>query len=205
MTRMLLTSIWARLGNCSDHVDPGRKEIYKEVFSFGYVFRTSGTPYLSAGPNDVSTVAQVGECIPPSFKQKLMAYNSYSLKCCEEGYPLDKRHDHFSLAWDKRFDTPNARFKDLAYTYFSICQKKWVIFNVVTPNTFAESGYWGREHSGFRLPETDKEESDIVWQTYQTTWRQLQSSLVGLFLFNGRKRSKRYFKKEASKKQGRNW
>ena len=63
MARMLLTSIWARLGNRSDHVDAGKKEVYKEVFSFGYVIR--GAPYLSAGPDDVGSVAQVGECIPP--------------------------------------------------------------------------------------------------------------------------------------------
>ena len=47
------------------------------------------------------------------------------------------------------------------------------MFNVATPNTFVVSGMWGREHSGFHLPETDKEESDLVWQTYQTNWRQL--------------------------------
>ena len=173
MARMLLTSIWARLGNRSDHVDPGRKEIYLKVFSFGYVFQTSGTPYLSAGPNDMSTVAQVGVFIPPSYRQKQMGFNNYSLKCCFEGKVLDQRHDYFSLAWDKRLDTPNARFKDLAYTYFSICQKKWVVLDVTTPNTFADSGMWCREHSGFHLPETDKEESDLVWQTYQTNWRQL--------------------------------
>jgi hypothetical protein len=102
-----------------------------------------------------------------------MAFNSYSVQCCKEGEVLDQRHDYFSLAWDQRFDTPNARFKDLAYTYFSICQKKWVVWSVATPNTFAESGMWGREHSGFHLPETDKEESDLVWQTYQTNWRLL--------------------------------
>ncbi len=47
------------------------------------------------------------------------------------------------------------------------------MLDVTTPNTFADSGMWDREHSGFHLPETDKEESDLVWQTYQTNWRQL--------------------------------
>ncbi len=70
MARMLLTSIWARLGNRSDHIDPGREEIYKEVFSFGYVFKISETPYLSARPNEKGTVAQVGVCLPPSYKQR---------------------------------------------------------------------------------------------------------------------------------------
>ena len=42
-----------------------------------------------------------------------------------------------------------------------------------TPNTFEESGMWGRVHSGFHLPETDKEENDLVWQTYQRTWSHL--------------------------------
>ncbi len=45
MARMLLTRIWARLGNRSDHVDAGRKEIYHEVFSFAYVFKISENPY----------------------------------------------------------------------------------------------------------------------------------------------------------------
>jgi hypothetical protein len=140
MARMLLTSIWARLGNRSDHVDPGRKEIYLEIFSFAYVFKTSETPYLSSGTKDVRTVAQVGVCVPPSFKQKEMGFNSYSLKSCNtKGPGLDQRHDHFSLAWNQRFDSPNARFRDLAYTYLNICQKKWVLWDIKTPNTFEES------------------------------------------------------------------
>ena len=77
MAQMLLTSIWARLGNRSDHVDAGRKEIFHEVFSYAYVFKNSETPYLSAGPNDTGSVAQVGLCLPPTVKQRLMAYNSY--------------------------------------------------------------------------------------------------------------------------------
>ena len=114
----------------------------------------------------MSTVAQVGKCIPPSFRQKQMAFNSYSLKCCKEGKVLDQRHDYFSLAWDDRFNTPQARFKDLACTYFEICRKKWVMYDSATPNTFEESGMWGRQYSGFHLPESEKEESDMVWQSY---------------------------------------
>ena len=173
MARMLLTSIWARLGNRSDYVDAGRKEIFHEVFSYAYVFQTSETPYLSAGPNDTGSVAQVGLCLPPTVKQRLMAYNSYSVQCCEKGYKLDTRWDYFSLSWDLRFETHTCPFRDLAYTYFTLCSKKWVIFNTATPNTYEESGRWGRECSGFRLPETHKEEADILWENYQTKWKQL--------------------------------
>ena len=91
MARMLLTSAWVRLGNRSDHVDAGRKEIYHEVFSFAYVFKISDTPYLSAEPNDTGSVAQVGLCLPPTVKQRLMANNSYSLQCCKDGNNLDPR------------------------------------------------------------------------------------------------------------------
>ena len=101
------------------------------------------------------------------------SYCQAKTECCEEGYPLDPRLDHFSLAWDLRFETLTSRFRDLAYTYFTLCSKKWVIFNTATPNTYDESGMWGREYSGFRLPETHKEESDILWENYQTKWRQL--------------------------------
>ena len=83
MARMLLTSIWARLGNRSDHIDPGRKEIYHEVFSFAYVFKISETPYLSAEPNEMGIVAQVGVCLPPSVNQKQPSYHHCQMFCFE--------------------------------------------------------------------------------------------------------------------------
>ena len=86
-----------------------------------------------------------------------MAFNIYSIRCCEESFPLDLKHNHFALSWDKtRFERPTARFQELVPTYFQVLFRKWAVRDVTTPNTNEKSGMWGREVSGFRIPVTEK-------------------------------------------------
>ena len=103
-----------------------------------------------------------------------MPFNIYSIRCCEESFPLDLKHNHFALSWDKtRFERPTARFQELVPTYFQVLFRKWAVRDVTTPNTYEKSGMWGREFSGFRIPETVKEEFDILWENNQIKWNQL--------------------------------
>ena len=47
MARMLLASIWARIGNRSDNFNTSGKPVFTEVFSFAYVFKEMEPPYLN--------------------------------------------------------------------------------------------------------------------------------------------------------------
>ena len=67
MARMLLASIWDRLGNRIDNFNTSGKPVLTEVFSFAYVFKEFETPYLNMGSHDRSN-ATSGAVLPPSHK-----------------------------------------------------------------------------------------------------------------------------------------
>ena len=58
--------------------------------------------------------------------------------------------------------TRQGNRQELVPTYFQVLFRKWAVRDVTTPNTNEKSGMWGREFSGFRIPETVKEEFDIL-------------------------------------------